>query len=833
MLTKQQILKHISRQPRALAGFKQLVRELGLRGEERRELDSLLHQMKRSGELVEIGRDKYALAMPQDVNTVTGRLSLHRDGYGFVLPDSAAIREKFEGDVFIPAHSVGNAMHGDRVVVELTRAQRGQRAEGRILKVAGRAHSTIVGIFHRGPKYNYVLPMDERLRNEIIIPPGAEIPESSESISNENSLDTPHRVIGREAHITHTGDLDGLYVDVELTQFPSPTQSARGKVIAVLGREDDFGVDVEIIIRKHHLPHVFPPEALEEAREQSPAIPAAELSRRRDFRNVPIVTIDGETARDFDDAVHVRRLDDGGYELQVHIADVAHFVREGTALDDEARLRSTSVYFPDRAVPMLPLELSTDLCSLRPHEDRLVLSCVMNLDRTGELTGYSLHEGVMRSAERMTYTTVQKVLDGDAPAHKQYSSHVAHFMLMKELAEVLNRRRMKRGSIDFDLPEPLIDFDEAGLVRGITRSERLFANRIIEEFMLAANECVASHLERRSIASLYRIHEKPDPKRIYEFEQLAATFGQSLGVGALPIQRFATRGDKRAHIGSGRRPQTIEIPQDVHITPRMYQKLAMKIAGSPIERILSFLMLRSLKQAKYSEQNEGHFALATPSYTHFTSPIRRYPDLIIHRILKEVLRNDEGSSGMNTVSADGHKPSPWSKRALDNDRSQGRRRSRHQEQIADQHRAERDGPIPERLLHDIAEETSQSERRAQDAERELMEWKKIKFMAARIGEEFDALIIGVNKFGLNVELTELFVEGQVPLMTMTSDHFTFRENTRQIIGERTRRTFSLGSKLRVLLDRIDHMERRLLFAVVDMEERPQSGGTSKGKRKKK
>jgi ribonuclease R len=620
---------------------------------------------------------------------------------------------------------------------------------------------------------------------------------------------------------------------VELTQFPSPTQSARGKVITILGREDDFGVDVEIIIRKHHLPHVFPQEALEEAREQSPVIPAAELARRRDFRQEPIVTIDGETARDFDDAVHVRRLDAGGYELQVHIADVAHFVREGTALDDEARLRGTSVYFPDRAVPMLPLELSTNLCSLRPHEDRLVLSCVMNLDRTGELTSYSLHEGVIRSAERMTYTAVQQVIDGDASARKQYSSHAEHFMLMKELAEVLNRKRMKRGSIDFDLPEPLIDFDEAGLVRGITRSERLFANRIIEEFMLAANECVASHLERRGIASLYRIHEKPDPKRIYEFEQLAATFGQSLGVGALPVQRFATRGDKRANIGSGRRTQTVEIPQEVHITPRMYQKLAMKIAGAPIERILSFLMLRSLKQAKYSELNEGHFALATPSYTHFTSPIRRYPDLIIHRILKEVLRTDEGSSQTNAVSEAEHKSSPWSKRALDNDRSQGRRLSRHQEQIAKQHRSERDGPIPERLLHDIAEESSQSERRAQDAERELMEWKKIKFMAARIGDEFDALIIGVNKFGLNVELTELFVEGHVPLVTMTADHFTFHENTRQIIGERTRRTFSLGDKVRVLLDRIDHMERRLLFAMAEIDIRPKSGGTPKGKRKKK
>ena len=409
-------------------------------------------------------------------------------------------------------------------------------------------------------------------------------------------------------------------------------------MIEILGREDDFGVDVEITIRKYHLPHHFPEAALREAQDTLAVISAEEVAKRRDFRGLPIVTIDGETARDFDDAVHVRMLANGNFELQVHIADVAQYVTPGSALDQEARLRGTSVYFPDRAVPMLPLELSTDICSLRPQVERLVLSCVMEMDHRGEIVGYELSEGVIRSAERMTYTAVSAVLEGDAAARERYAPLVAGFELMRDLALILNRKRQRRGSIDFDLPEPVIEFDENGMMKSITRSERKIANRIIEEFMLSANECVAQHLESRSVGSLYRIHEKPDAKRVYDFETIAATFGYSLGVGALPIHRVQMKADRRAAYGTGKRVREIEVPKDVHITPRMYQKLTEKIAGKPEERILSYLMLRSLKQARYSEENLGHFALAATSYTHFTSPIRRYPDLIVHRVLKSVLR---------------------------------------------------------------------------------------------------------------------------------------------------------------------------------------------------
>jgi ribonuclease R len=632
-------------------------------------------------------------------------------------------------------------------------------------------------------------------------------------------------VIGSEAkRRTEFSDLENVVVDVEITEWPRPTQSARGKVIEVLGYEDDFGVDVEIVIRKHHLPHRFPDEVIDEAQAVEATIPQSEYRRRQDFRDLPIVTIDGETARDFDDAVAVFRLANGNYELQVHIADVAHYVRPDTPLDREARLRGNSVYFPDRAVPMLPLELSTDICSLRPQVDRLVLSCVMEIDHHGDILQYEICEGVIRSAERMTYTGVNLILEGDEGLRRKYRPLVGHFELLGELAQILNRKRVKRGSIDFDLPEPVIEFNEQGMMEGVSRSERNQAHRLIEEFMLAANEAVAGYLHGKNIASLYRVHEKPDAKKVYDFEVLAAAFGYSLGVGALPIKRVQIHADRRARHGSGRNPRAVEIPQEVHITPRMYQKLTQKIAGKPEERILSYLMLRSLKQARYSEENLGHFALATDTYTHFTSPIRRYPDLIVHRILKDVVhesaeaREGEVAVGVGPVAADAGKPSPWSKP------ERAHRREKHERDGSGQHLG---GPIPLEELQLIGDETSQTERRADDAERELLEWKKIKFMHDRIGEEFPALIVSVTKFGFFVELFDLFIEGLVPLSSLAGDHFTYRDNTRQIIGARTKKTYSLGDTVRVILDRIDHMQRKLQFAV--MEDQPPR---REGKRKK-
>ena len=857
MLSDSDILKKIERQPKRTAGFKQMVRELGARGDARGELSEKLKQLVARGELVQVDSDRFAI--PQAAagkNLAVGRLSMHRDGFGFVIPEASSLDERLKarlaGDIFIPPPAVGSAMHGDRVLVEIGNIRPDGRAEGRIVRLIGRAHMTVVGKFHYGKGRNYVTPIDQKITQEITIPAGMEIPSRSAAPQSPVTAEAageqaprkrgknPDRVLGQEAsRRADWDDLENVVVDVEITAWPTVTENPRGRVVEILGYDDDFGADVEIVIRKFHLPHRFPPAVLEEAQNAEAIIPSGEARKRRDFRTFPIVTIDGETARDFDDAVTVRRLDNGNFELQVHIADVAHYVTPDSALDQEARLRGTSVYFPDRAVPMLPLELSTDICSLRPKVDRLVMSCVMEMDHRGEILGCELSEGIIRSAERMTYTDVNAVLEGDSGARQRYAELVPGFELMRDLALILNRKRERRGSIDFDLPEPIIEFDDLGLMKSITRSERNIAHRLIEEFMLSANESVASYLENKRIASLYRIHEKPDAKRVYDFEVIAATFGYSLGVGPLPIQRVQLKTDRRAGYGSGKRAREIEIPKEVHITPRMYQKLTEKIAGKPEERILSFLMLRSLKQARYSEENLGHFALAATSYTHFTSPIRRYPDLIVHRILKAVLHDSAevwegdvpvgrfaGHSGSprgeeDSASADARAgrpshtthlrnpshtdpPSPWSKR---------RDHGVHRETIQPA-----GGPVPLEELHDIAEESSQSERRADEAERDLMEWKKVKFMQDRVGEDFDGLIIGVTKYGFFVELTDLFVEGLVPLDTLTDDRYTYHENTREIIGQRSRKIYSLGQRVRVLVDRIDPVEKKIQFAV--FEEKP-------------
>ncbi|HEV2115829.1 MAG TPA: RNB domain-containing ribonuclease [Terriglobales bacterium] len=850
MVSDSAILKKIERQPRHTAGYKQLVRELGVRGNDRRELAERLRQLVARGELVETDGDRYAIPQTaKSKNAVTGRLTMHRDGYGFVIPESAEVQQRIKGDIYIHANAIGSAMHGDRVLVEMGTIRSDGRSEGRILRVLGRAHPTVVGTFHYGPRYNYVRPMDEKITLDVIIPRGMEVPETGSSSAvpaahtragrprdsrQDAGATSRHRVIGEE--VKHRAvaweDLEGVVVDAEITEWPTPTQNPRGRVIEILGYEDDFGVDVEIVIRKYHLPHRFPGEVLEEAQAVEDIISARELQHRREYRSLPIVTIDGETARDFDDAVLVRRLENGNFELQVHIADVAHYVNEDSALDREARLRGNSVYFPDRAVPMLPIELSTNICSLRPHVDRLVMSCTMEIDHQGEIRGYEVNPGVIRSAERMTYTDVNFILEGDPGVRKRYERLAGNFELMRDLAMILNRKRERRGSIDFDLPEPVIEFDAFGLMRSITRSERNIAHRLIEEFMLSANECVAHYLEHKAIPSLYRIHEKPDPKRVYEFESIAAAFGYSLGVGALPVQRFQFKTDRRASYGTGKRPRETELPKEVHITPRMYQKLTQKIAGKPEEQILSYLMLRSLKQARYSEENEGHFALATATYTHFTSPIRRYPDLIIHRILKDALHqsaeaHEHGVAvGKGVPLASEAAASPWSERQevfsspkakpgfvarAPLRQAQGRLSpARTSSKVTE--------PIPLEVLHEIAEESSQAERRADDAERELMEWKKVKFMEDRVGEDFDGLIVSVTKFGLFVELTELFVEGLVPLSTLTDDRYTYHENTRQIIGQRSRRTFSLGDQVRVLVDRIDPVQKKIQFAL--FAERP-------------
>ena len=749
------VLDHMMHLPHGRASFKQLVREFGARGETRQRLEESLARLADRGELIELRSGHYVVTRLSR-EFAAGRLSVHREGYGFVIPDHPV--PGVLGDIFVPASSAERAMHGDRVVVRIGRIESDGRADGEIIKVLRRAHPTVVGEFRVHGRGNFVVPHDERIRQWILIPDGLEVPPSQVMLD---------RIGVKPIEISGAEDLDGMIVNAEMLEFPAEGEHAVGRVIEVLGHPDDFGIDVEIVIRKHHIPHRFPPEAIEQAQAIPVVIPAGELTRRTDFRDLDIVTIDGETARDFDDAVWVDRVPGGNFALHVHIADVGHYVKPGTPIDHEALLRGTSVYFPDRAVPMLPLELSTEICSLKPGVDRLVLSVLLEIDHQGDVISQQFVRGVIRSVERMTYTGVHLLLEGDEALRERYKRLAPRFELMRELALILNRRRVRRGSIDFDLPEPLIEFDEWGEMTGVVRSPRNIAHRIIEEFMLAANEAVAGHLEQEEIPSIYRIHEPPDPNRVIEFEQVAAQFGVSLGIGAVPVRRYHM---VDRHRDGSKSQRDIELAGQINITSRHYQRLVSKIEGKPEERILSYLMLRSLRQARYSERNAGHFALAAPVYTHFTSPIRRYPDLMVHRILSALL-DDKAPV------------------------------------------------LPPEALHAIAGDCSETERRAAEAERELVDWKKVKFMADRVGEEFDALIISTTKFGFFVELKDLFVEGLVPIDTLPGDRYNFQENTRKIVGERTRREFSIGDTVRVFLDRIDAVEKKLQFSLSDPEPR--------------
>jgi ribonuclease R len=856
----QEVLKLFEQDPQRTFRLRDLVLELGLRSSQARDLKSLLKDLARSKKLVYLKKNHYALVHkgrhaapeavaavydrrasghslrggghgppPQSPNIVRGRLIGHRDGYGFVVPDVPLAGTDL--DIFIPPDGMSSALHGDRVQVHVQRSAKGFRGEGRmegrIILVTERAQKTVVGQFRRGAQYNYVMPFDQRIPFEIVIPRGKEFPDAGAVREPPLQAGTisRHRQFGGESEGRSAAaagsdrrtarDLDGLIVDVEITDYPRPAALPRGRVIEILGRREEFGVDVEIMIRKFHLPHRFPSDALAEASAAPQYIPERDREGRRDFRSLPIVTIDGETAKDFDDAVYVERLAWSNYLLHVHIADVAHYVRPGSALDREARLRGTSVYFPDRAVPMLPLELSNGICSLNPHVDRLVMSALLEIDPEGRLVEYELLPGIIRSAERMTYTAVRDILAGDPAACQRYATLVPNFRLMEELARLLNRRRENRGSIDFDLPEPEIEFDEHGRMTGITRSERNFAHRIIEEFMLAANEAVACYLEGKGIPSLYRIHEKPDAKKVIEFEEIAASFGYSLGI-ELPAAR---RTRLRLRDERDRYPRFHEAFEgELKISPFNYQRLTKRLEGKPEERILSYLMLRSLKQARYSEENIGHFALAAPIYTHFTSPIRRYPDLIVHRILKAALAQEGGGVRM-VLGGETVRPAAGFSRAL---RAPiGSHRPPLQPRAGQAPALQAGAALPgaafvhPQELHALGLETSESERRAADAERELIEWKKVSFMAQHVGDEFDALIISLIKHGFFVELTDLFVEGFVPLASLEDDFYVYRERLRAIIGQHSKRAFRLGERIRVRLIRIDRAENKLEFSVAE------------------
>jgi ribonuclease R len=716
--SREELLGAIRERAQHPASTRELVQLLAVPRDERASFRRQLKGLVADGLLVEVRGKRYGLAEKMDL--VVGRLQLHAGGHAFVAADRT--RGAREPDVFIAAPHVQEAMHGDRVVARIERLRGGDRPEGRIVKILERANRRLVGRFDVDRAgLGFVAPFDRRLQTDVAIPP------------SDAGGAKPRQMVA-----------------VEIVRWPSTTRGPIGRVVEVLGDVDDPGVDTTVIVRKYGLPDAHKEAAVAEARRLTGGRGGAaamharrhDVAGRTDFRGLDIVTIDGEHARDFDDAISLEQLENGHFRLGVHIADVSQYVGEGSALDAEAYERGTSVYFPDRALHMFPEELATGLCSLNPQVDRLVQSCLMEVDRHGAVVGREFYDGVICTRERMTYTDVDAILSGSDPGlEARYAPLVPLFGRMRALFEVLHDRRRRLGSIDFDFDEAEIVLDEVGQVEAIVASERNIAHRIIEEFMLLANETVAEFLETSGVPGLYRVHEQPDPLKVMKLEEFVSSFG--LGLGA---------------------------PPDA-VRPHHFQALLRRIHGRPEERAVAVLVLRTMQKARYAPANLGHFGLAFSSYTHFTSPIRRYPDLVVHRLLRA---------------------------------------------------ARAAAPTEERLaaltdaLPEIARLTSERERRADEAERELLQWKKVRFMGDKVGDDFDGYITGVASFGLFVELIEHFVEGLVHVSTMADDYYRFLEPTHTLRGESLGRAYRLGDRVRVRVVRVDLDKRQVELGLVEI-----------------
>lgn len=662
----------------------------------RKDIKDILDQLVKEGKISKHRGNRYEAAAR---NLVEGTIMLHRDGYGFVIPKERI--QGIESDIFIPPSATNTAMNGDKVKIEVTQRKPGGKAEGRVMIVEKRARDTIVGQLRFDGQVFFVAPADEKLPPKILI-------------TNEDASEHKDKM-----------------VEVQITKFPTETRWPAGKILSVIGFIDDPNVETNVIIKKFGLPLEFPREVEEEAKALPDGLSDRDFAGRDDFRKRGTITIDPITARDFDDAIDVEALPDGSYQLGIHIADVSHFVTPDSAMDKEARYRGSSVYFPDRVIPMLPEKVSNHLCSLNPKVDRLAMSVIIHLSNTAEVKDYSFHRSIIHSKERMNYQDFQKVLDGDPGLTRKYEAILPQIHAIAGLAAIIQKRREARGAIDFDLPEPMLTYNEQGLVTGITKSVRLFAHRIVEEYMILANEVVARHLEERDIPSLYRVHEEPDPMKVEDFSTIVAGFGLKFN------PRASQPGDFRKFIAS--------------------------IEGRPEERMLSYLMLRSFKQARYAADNIGHFGLASDSYTHFTSPIRRYPDLVVHRVLKNAM-------------------------------------ARRKQAV-----------LPLAQLEVVAQESSERERLADQAERELFEWKKMLLMEQHLGETFEAIITAVWRDGFSVELIDFFIEGFVPVADIPADYYQYEQAAHALIGRNTKRRFRLGDRLPVQVARVDKLLRRAYF----------------------
>ncbi|HKL80155.1 MAG TPA: ribonuclease R [Mobilitalea sp.] len=684
--------------------FKDIAGIMQVPKEAKHELKTLLDLMISQGIIQLDAQNRYK--KPGD-DVKSGIFSGTQRGFGFV------ILEDEEQDIFIPENATNGAMHGDKVTITISEEQNGRRKEGTIVSVLERAKTEVVGTFQKSKNFGFVLPDNLKLGRDIFI-------------AKENTK----------------GAVNGHKVVVKITNYGDATQNPEGKIIEILGHINDPGVDIMSIVKAYELPVEFPEDVMQVLNYVPEEINPADIINRMDIRELQTVTIDGEDAKDLDDAITLTKEGEN-YRLGVHIADVTHYVKEGAALDKEALKRGTSVYLVDRVIPMLPHKLSNGICSLNPGVDRLALSCFMDINVKGDVVGHTIAETVIRSNRRMNYTEVSKIVEEqDEETSKEYEELVPMFNLMLELSQILKERRHKRGAINFDFPESKIIVDEMGKPIEIKPYDRNKAHKIIEEFMLIANETVAEDYFWQEIPFVYRTHDNPDEEKIMKLATFINNFGYSIKMGK----------------------------EDIH--PKELQKLLVKIEDTPEEALISRLTLRSMKKAKYTMTNTGHFGLSSKYYSHFTSPIRRYPDLQIHRIIKENLNGKLG---------------------------EGRR--------------EHYGKI----LPQVAEHASSTERRADEAEREVDKMKKVEYMMEHIGETFEGVISGITNWGMYVELPNT-IEGMIRVSEMTDDYYNYDEEHYQMVGERTKKVFKLGQTLTVKVVNADKLARTIDFALVEGEE---------------
>ena len=680
---------------------KEIATVLQVSKEQRRELQEVLDALVEEGKITLSKRGKYSKGQTK---RITGTFQANIRGFGFVMLEGE------DEDIFIPGENVNGAFQGDEVECIITGAPGGKRKEGKIVRIVSHQVKKIVGLYEKSKSFGFVRPDNQRYLKDIYIPAGKEM-----------------------------GAMDGHKVVVELTSYGQEHAKPEGKIVEIIGHVNDPGADILSIVKDYDLPTEFPEKVLNQAVRVGKDVSEADCAGRLDLRDWQMVTIDGEDAKDLDDAVSLTMKDEN-YQLGVHIADVTNYVQEKSALDREALKRGTSVYLSDRVIPMLPHVLSNGICSLNAGEDRLALSCIMTVNPKGEVIDHKIAETVVHIDQRMSYTSVKKILeDRDPEEIEVYKEFVPMFELMAELAKILREKRHRRGSIDFDFPESKIMLNADGTPTEIKPYDRNTATKIIEDFMLLANETVASEYFWQEIPFLYRVHDTPDPEKI----QALAEFIRNFGYGLKGVQ------------------------DEVH--PKELQKLLSRVADSPEEALISRLTLRSMKQARYSTECSGHFGLAAKYYTHFTSPIRRYPDLQIHRIIKENLRG----------------------------RLNAERIAHYQE-----------------ILPEVAEHSSKTERRADEAERETIKMKKVEYMESRIGNEYEGVISGITNYGLYVELPNT-VEGMVHVTTLRGDYYNYIESTYEMVGENTGKSYKLGQTVKIRVIGTDKLVRRIDFELVD------------------